>query len=162
MVLTWIVLLIAVVAAEFTIGDDYKNNFGSPKDTGSEKTFQLLGANFPDVSGAGGPDRVQGEHRDPRGPLTPARRSRTMLADVSELPHISDVNSPYANTTVDRLNKDATIGFALVKFNQEYSDLDDETVADMVETAQAIESRPLQVELGGEPILLAVGPPGPR
>ena len=159
-VLTWLVLLGAVVFAEVTIGEDYKNNFGSLEGTGSEKTYQLLGASFPDVSGV----EAQIVFKATTGNLEdPATRSNveTMLADVSELPHISDVDSPYAKSSVDRLNPDATIGFALVKFNQEYSDLEEKTVADLIKTAQAIDSPSLQVELGGEPILLAVGQQGP-
>ncbi|MBA2763742.1 MAG: MMPL family transporter, partial [Thermoleophilaceae bacterium] len=158
-IVTWLLILIASTAASIAVGDDYRNNFSLPN-TDSERAFELLGATFPDLSGA--ETQIVFNARD--GQLTdPEIRTsiETMLAEASELAHVSDIESPYDEQRRQAISDDGAIGFASVKFNQDLGDIETETVEPLIAVANEIDSDQLQVELQGTVIQFADAPPGP-
>ena len=74
-----------------------------------------------------------------------------MLARVAELPHVTDVVSPYATGGGARaISPDATIAFATVTYDQQAQELPVAAIERVVETAPDIRSADLEVELGGQ------------
>ncbi|MEA2347421.1 MAG: putative drug exporter of the superfamily [Thermoleophilaceae bacterium] len=146
----WLLLIFGLIVGYINLGDNYNANFGS-SDTDSEHAYEILGAAFPDLSGT----EAQIVLHATSGKLTdPATKSAIegMLDQVSQLHHVSDVDDPFKKSSVQTVSDDGTIAFSLVKFNQEYSDLDPESITPLLTTAQKIEGPNLQIEFGGNPI----------
>jgi RND superfamily putative drug exporter len=153
----WVVLLAAVTAATSALGGaQYSNNF-SLEGTESQRATDLLQRQFPDQAG----DVDQVVFRAKAGDVTdPAVRERVepMLAEVSKLPHVSDVVSPYGAAGAEAISRDGRIGFATVSFDDDAANLPTSAIDRVISTADEARSDGLQVELGGAAIEQAQEP----
>ena len=144
---TWIVVLVGIVGAWQSVGSRYANNF-SLGHTDAQRAADLLKSHFPSQSG----DDDQIVLRARTGTLmSPQLRSKAsaMLVRVGRLPHVSGVISPYGPKSGRRFSADGKIAFATVLFDQRANLLPVGSVKSVVQTAAAIRSPQLQVELGG-------------
>src|SRR3989475_26616 len=147
-VVAWIVLAVGVLAASQAVGKRNANNFSLPNPD-SQRAVDLLQSRFP--TQAGDADqivfRTRGKLTDPstRGAITP------MLVHVARLPHVAGVVSPY-DAGAKAVSKAGTIGFAPVEFDRRANELPKAAIGRVINTAEAVRSPTLQVELGGQAI----------
>ena len=148
-VVSWIVLAIGVLAASQAVGKRNANNFSLPN-TDSQRAIDLLQSRFP--AQAGDADQIVFRTRTRK--LTDAS-TRAVIAQalerIARLPHVAGVVSPYA-AGAHAVSKAGTIGFATVEFDQRANELPKAAIDRVINTAEAVRSPTLQVELGGQAI----------
>ena len=148
-VVSWIVLAIGVLAASQAVGKRNANNFSLPN-TDSQRAIDLLQGRFP--AQAGDADQIVFRTRTRK--LTDAS-TRAVIAPalerIARLPHVAGVVSPYA-AGAHAVSKAGTIGFATVEFDQRANELPKAAIDRVINTAEAVRSPTLQVELGGQAI----------
>ena len=148
-VIAWIVVAAGVFAASTAVGKRTATDFTLPG-TGSQHAVDLLRSRFP--AQAGDADQIVFHARG--GKLTDAAERSTIdatLARVARLPHVTSVLSPYGSAG-GAISPDATIGFAIVNFDQPASALPKAAVQRVIATAQAARTVRLEVALGGQAI----------
>jgi RND superfamily putative drug exporter len=148
-VVAWIVLAVGVLAASQAVGKRNANNFSLPN-TDSQRAVNLLQSRFPAQAG----DSDQIVFRTRTGQLTDASARAVitpMLVRVGRLPHVAAVVSPY-DSGAKAISKAGTIGFATVEFDQRANQLPKAAIDRVINTAEAVRSPALQVELGGQAI----------
>jgi len=148
-VVSWIVLAVGVLAVSQAIGKRNANNFSLPN-TDSQRAVDLLQSRFPAQAG----DADQIVFRTRTGTLTGASAHAViapMLARIAKLPHVAGVVSPY-DAGASAIAKAGTIGFATVEFDQKANQLPKAAIDRVINTAEAVRSPALQVELGGQAI----------
>ncbi|HEU4948917.1 MAG TPA: MMPL family transporter [Kribbella sp.] len=146
-VLVWVVALVGVTVGSQAVGSNYHNDFSLPG-TESQRALDLLEQNAPAQAGA----TVQIVLQDRGGVSSPQTRSRveSMLAQVRELPHVADVQSPYGSQPA--VSRDGTIAYATVILDGQEEDVPVEDIRTLIDTAQRAAADGLRVELGGEAI----------
>jgi putative drug exporter of the RND superfamily len=148
-VVSWIVLAFGVLGISQAVGKRNANNFSLPN-TDSQRAVDLLQGRFPAQAG----DADQIVFRTRAGKLTDAS-TRVVIAPalvrIARLPHVAGVVSPYA-AGANAVSKSGTIGFATVEFDQRANELPKAAIDRVVNTAEALRSPTLQVELGGQAI----------
>jgi putative drug exporter of the RND superfamily len=149
-VLAWIVAVTAAIAGSNAVGVAYTND-SSSGNTESQQATDTLQRAFPAQSG----DSDQIVLHVERGAVTdPAVRSRVvpMLSEVSRLPHVTGVVSPYGKDGADQISGDGKIAFATVNFDQRGFDVSQSAAQRVIDVAQGAEAPGLQIELGGQAI----------
>jgi putative drug exporter of the RND superfamily len=137
----WVALLVGLLALSGAAGTRYAETFSLPG-TDSQRAYDLLKADFPGQSG----DSDQIVLHTPRGRIADqAAPIGAMLGRVARLAHVSHVSRPV-------VSRDGTIAFATVSFDQRANLLPRADAQRLIDTAQAIDSPALQVELGGNAI----------
>src|SRR6266436_3981965 len=148
-VLAWIVLAAGVLGASQTVGSRTANNL-SLSNTDSQRAVDLLRSRFPAQAG----DADQIVFRTRTGTLTDASTRAVvtpLLMRIARLPHVAGVVSPY-ETGAGAISKSGKIGFATVEFDQRANQLPKAAIDRVINTAEAVRSPALQVELGGQAI----------
>src|SRR2546427_3503743 len=148
-VFAWIVLAVGVLALSQAVGKRNANNFSLPN-TDSQRAVDLLQGRFPAQAG----DSDQIVFRTRTGKLTDASARAVitpMLVHVARLPHVAGVVSPY-DAGAKAVSKAGTIGFAPVEFDRRANELPKAAIGRVINTAEAVRSPTLQVELGGQAI----------
>jgi RND superfamily putative drug exporter len=148
-VVGWIVLAVGVLGVSQAVGKRNANNFSLPN-TDSQRAVDLMQSKFPAQAG----DSDQIVFRTRTGKLTDASARaaiKPMLVRVARLPHVAGVVSPY-DPGADAISKAGTIGFATVEFDQKANLLPKAAIDRVINTAEAVRSPALQVELGGQAI----------
>jgi putative drug exporter of the RND superfamily len=149
-VVGWVVALVAVLGVSSAVGTRYANDFSSGN-TESQRATDLLEQSFPALAG----DTDQIVFRASDGKVTdPAVRSQIepMLAKVAQLPHVTGVVSPYSAEGARQVSADRQIAFAAVSFDRRGFDVEKEDAQRVIDTAQSVESKSLEVALGGQAI----------
>jgi RND superfamily putative drug exporter len=149
-VLGWIVALIALSGIHAGAGSDYKDSF-KLSGTDSFDALHLLQRSAPKASGD--QETIVVKAKD--GKITDAAtkaRVESMLAQVSKLPHVARVSSPFAAGAEAQIAKDGTIAFATVNLDDDVISVPVDATKKLVSTAQAASDGQLQVELGGQAI----------
>src|SRR5919106_573692 len=153
----WVVLLAGITAASSGLGGaQYANNF-SLEGTESQRATDLLQREFPDQAG----DVDQIVFRTEGGSVTDRavrERVEPMLDEISTLPHVSDVVSPYEPAGAEAISRDDRIAFATVTFDEDAAELPTTAIDRVISTATEVRSDGLQVELGGAAIEQAQEP----
>jgi RND superfamily putative drug exporter len=141
----WLLALIAVTAASTLVGSAYKNDTSLPG-TDSQRVIEVLDRHQP----RGTAESVQIVVADQQGLSGPATKARVdaMLAKVRDLPHVAQVESPYAGRGT--LSDDGRTAYATVTLDG--TDVDPEAVRAIITEAQAAAGDGLQVELGGDAV----------
>src|ERR671919_694173 len=118
----WVVLVAGITAASSGLGGaQYANNF-SLEGTESQRATDLLQREFPDQAG----DVDQIVFRTEGGSVTDRavrERVEPMLDEISTLPHVSDVVSPYEPAGAEAISRDDRIAFATVTFDEDAAEL---------------------------------------
>jgi len=114
-VIAWIGVVVAVNAIESSAGATYNDNF-SLRQTESHQADRLLALSAPSISG----DTEEVVIATRQGRVTdPAPRARfdALLAELSRLPNVSEIQSPYGPGGASQIAPDGRIAFADVTFD---------------------------------------------
>ncbi len=149
MIVAWIVALIGVGAIAGSAGSEFSEDFKLPA-SDSTDAFELLEDRFPSQSG----DTATIVFRTSAGVDAPAVRTRMerLFADAEELPHVSEVASPYARGGAAAVSEDGEIAYATVQYDVFTNDIEEDDTKRLIAEAEATGGDGLQVELGGQPI----------
>ena len=149
-VVSWVVALVGLAGLGTVIGTSYSTDFSLPG-TDSQRAVDLLEREFPAQSGE--TDTIvfsvpSGSVRDAdvRAQIEP------MLSDVAASANVAGVGSPYAAAGATQVSDDARVAFATVTFDASGPEIPTESVEAVVDTAHAVETDALQVNLGGQAI----------
>jgi RND superfamily putative drug exporter len=114
-VIAWIGVIVAVNALESSAGTNFNDNF-SLHQTESHKAQRLLASSAPQVSG----DTEEVVIYTAHGRVTdaaPRARFDVLLAELSRMPHVSEVESPYGRHGANQIAPNGRIAFADVTFD---------------------------------------------
>jgi RND superfamily putative drug exporter len=146
----WVVLVLALaVLSQLAGGAIYKNSF-SFSGYDSQDARAVLEREFP--SAAGDSDQivfhtVSGRVTDP----VVRDRMQAMFEQVAQLPRVVGVTDPYASDG-QAVSTDQGTAFATVTFDAQASDLPEDAIRAVIDTAQAARTPTVRVELGGQAI----------
>ena len=147
---TWVVLLVALVAATGAFGTAYNDSFQLPG-TESSHAQDLLQSVAPKAAGEA--DTIV--WRTAKGKIdSPAVEARigAMLKRVADAPGIASVASPYAPGGASRISPDGSTAYSTVNFIGQGGQIKDANIRNVIHIAQAARTGGLQVELGGNAI----------
>ncbi len=144
----WIVTLVAMGAIAASAGSDFSEEFSLPS-SDSKDALDLLETRFPAQAG----DVAQIVYKAESGVEAPAvkRKMEGVFAAVEELPHVSEVSSPYEKGGAGAISDDGKIAYATAQFNVTTDKLGDGEVKKIIDTARAAGGGGLRVEVGGSP-----------
>jgi RND superfamily putative drug exporter len=153
---TWLLVLIAMIVTAQVVGTRYQDKF-TAGDTPSQQAADILSAKFPAKSG----DTADVVFHT----TAPITSNRTAITDVirqlTPLAHVQSVTSPFSPAGAHQIAADGTIAFAVVQFDTTTAALPAAAVKAVIHTAQAADHSGFQVELGGDPISsVATAAPG--
>ena len=148
-VLFWLAALVVVTLIASSVGSDYSNNFSLPK-TQSTQAIQLLEAASPKVSGD--TERIVFGTSGGAKVTDPAVEARinAMLGKESKVRHVTSIVSPYTAEGASQLNKDRTVAFATVTFDQQAQNIPNSVADSLVSTAQSADAPGLHVAVAGQ------------
>lgn len=149
-VLGWVLLLLGVNFLAQTAGTEYSNNFTLPN-SDAQRASDLLQHNFPAQAG----DRDQIVFKTSTGTVhDPAvqQHMEATLKQISTLPHVASVISPYGPQASHTVSSDGRIAFATVVFDEKANELPNAAVERVQKTAFAARQAGLQVEMGGQAV----------
>ncbi len=143
----WLVALVLVGAIAHATGSTYSNNFSFPS-TDSSKALDVEQANFPAQSGDSDQIVVQAKQGTLESPDVESAVN-AMLGKVAHLGFVTEVQSFYATGLV---SKDKTIGLATVQLDAQAQNISTDQAQKLIKTAQDVDPRLLNVQLGGEAV----------
>ncbi len=154
-VVGWIVLAIGTTAIASAVGRQYATNFTLPG-TEAQRVTNLLSSQFPAQSGD--TDTVvfsssQATIDDPsvRGPMS------ALIGQVSRMPHVIAVISPYSPEGALQVSRDRRTAFATIRYDKRANLLPDTTGKPVLDAIHAVHVPGLQVAAGGQVIEQAEG-----
>jgi RND superfamily putative drug exporter len=145
----WILALVGVGMLAKAAGSDFSEEFKLPA-SDSQEAFDLLETKFPAQSG----DSAQIVFKAEAGVESAAveREMEAVFAEVEEVPHVSEVASPYAGDGAAATSEDGKIAYATVQFDEPANEIGKENIERVSSAAQDAGGDDLQVEVGGQPI----------
>src|SRR4051795_6973801 len=155
----WIAALVAIGGLNASAGSGYTDSFSLPG-TESTTALNLLTDNF--KTEATDTNQVVFSAKNVNDPQFKARIQRT-LEDISKIPHVERVDSPFARGAAARqIAKDKTVAFANVHMDgeQPIADVPKSAYEKLIATAEGARGDGLRVELGGSGIQQANQQPG--
>jgi RND superfamily putative drug exporter len=150
-IIGWIVALIGVGMVSGSVGSAFTEEFKLPS-SDSQEAFDLLETKFPAQSG----ESATIVFKAASGVEAPVveRKMEGVFAKAEELPHVSEVVSPYGKDGAADISEDGKIAYATVQWDVTLDKLEIEDIEGLVADAKAVAGDGLQVELGGQPIEL--------
>ncbi|MFD5265881.1 MMPL family transporter [Streptomyces sp. NPDC058335] len=151
-VLLWLLALGGTGTAAVIAGSSYSNDYDVPG-TESGRATRLLAEGFP---GLGGDSDTVVWHTDP-GTVRAAAVEQTMtrtLARIADLPGVASVAGPYDDQGAAQISADGHTAYATVTFEDSAENIDRGEAKAVVDTAGAVRTDGLRVELGGSAIAL--------
>ncbi|MEZ5078475.1 MAG: MMPL family transporter [Solirubrobacterales bacterium] len=145
----WIVALLGIGFIASSVGDNFTEEFKLPQSDSTE-AFELLETKFPAQSG----ESAQIVFKAAAGAESPAVKQSMegIFAEVEDLPHVSEVASPYEEGGAGAVSDDGEVAYATVQFDVTSDKLEDDEAKRVIEISQGAASDELQIELGGQPI----------
>jgi RND superfamily putative drug exporter len=148
----WIGIFIGINIAAQTIGSTYSNSFSLPG-TNSTHALKLLEQGFKSKSG----DADQIVFAMKQGTLASHEATiNAMLAKIEKMPKVGSVTSPFCPTGSTtycpgalQMDKADTIGYATVDFTKQANLLAKSQIRAVQNAGEAIRSKSLEVEFGG-------------
>ncbi len=149
MIAAWIVALLGIGMIAGSAGSDFSEDFKLPASDSAE-AFELLEDRFEAQSG----DTATIVFKAPAGVESPSVRKRmeALFATAEELPHVSEVASPYAKGGAAAISKDGEIAYATVQYDVIGSEIEKPDTNRLIDDAEAASGDGLRVELGGQPV----------
>jgi putative drug exporter of the RND superfamily len=148
--LVWVAALAGLTVAGSAAGTAYSTNLTLPG-ADSTRALSLLTSAFPEQSGDS--DTIvwhvsTGSVKDPA-----VRQSiSTMLAKVGKAHDVGGVSSPYTAEGAGQISPDGRTAYATINFDKQAAQLDTKDIQHVVDTAQAVRSSTLEVQLGGSAV----------
>jgi RND superfamily putative drug exporter len=153
----WLVALVGLTLAGRVAGSDYRDTVNLPA-SDSSRAQDLLAQ----VRGAGqGGDSERIVFATSGGSVTDAGvrdRIEAMLTRVAQLPHVTQVTSPYSAQGRAQISGDGRIAFATVSYGTAAHDLTPAQARQLVEVARQAGRPGLAVEVSGE-VAMRASPP---
>src|ERR1700722_13903756 len=148
----WVILLIGVnVISQSSGGAAYSNNFTLPN-SDAQRASDLLAHSFPAQAGDRDTIVFKVAHGNVREAAVQSRMTK-LFGEVSRLPHVTGVISPYAASQAGKaISANGQIAFATVVFNEKANELPKSAGEGVVKAAEAARTQGLQIELGGQAI----------
>jgi RND superfamily putative drug exporter len=146
----WLLLLIFSTGASRQVGSAYANSFNLPN-TDTQRATDLLQKDFPQAAG----DLDQIVFHAKKGTVLDRAylgQEKKALSELARLPHVSAVISPFTPQGATQINRDKTIAFADVQYDELPNVIPRHVLNETVSDAESIRSRYLDVELGGQAI----------
>ena len=146
---TWLAAFVILFGVTKAVGTGYSNNFTLP-DTESTQALQLLQAAAPEQ--AGDTEQIVIGTSGGTKVTDPAVRKQVeaMLAEVSTLPHVVAIQSPYSEAGARQVSPDGTVAFATVTLDQQAQDLSISYAKDFVDTAEKGSGSGVVVAVSGQ------------
>ncbi len=147
--LLWLAALIGMTLISQSVGTDYNNTFSLPN-TPSTQALSLLQSSQPSI--AGDREQIVFHTTDGTKVTDPAVMSTVdqMLAKVKQVPHVTDITSPYSPLGAAQISKDGTTAFATVTFDRLAQNISTPVAKQLVSTAQTASGPGLQVAVAGQ------------
>ncbi len=143
----WLLALIVITGLAHAVGSRYTTDFSFPS-TDSSKALDVVKANFPSHSGDS--DQIVVHAKTGKLSDPPVENAVTrMLGTVSRLSFVTNVSSPF---TTGLVSKDGAIGLATVQLDAQAQNVTAAQTKKLIATAQAADSKFLEVQLGGTAI----------
>ncbi len=156
--LLWIGAIIVITVVAQSMGSRFQDSFGSGN-SASQQVQNLLTARFPQTAGTSADVVIS-----TTGSIeSPTNRSvtTTMVDQLSRLPHVSVVRSPF-DRTGHQISSNQRIAFAVVQFNQDVSTVPNAAVKKVITVAESFDRPGYHIALGGGPIgNVITAAPGP-
>jgi RND superfamily putative drug exporter len=148
----WVILLIGVNAiSQSSGGAAYSNNFTLPN-SDAQRASDLLARSFPAQAGDRDTIVFKVAHGSVREAAVQSHMTK-LFAEVSQLPHVTAVISPYAGSQAGKaISATGQIAFATVVFDEKANELPKSAGEAVVKTVKAARTPGLQIELGGQAI----------
>jgi putative drug exporter of the RND superfamily len=148
-IIGWIVALIGVGILSNAVGDDYSEDFKLPS-SDSQEAYDLLENRFPEQSG----ESAQIVYKSDSGVESAAVKAKMdrVFEEVEQLPHVSEVASPYVKGGAGAVSPDGKIAYATVQFDVFSNEFADEEAQKLIAAGREAAGDGLQVEFGGTPV----------
>ncbi len=143
----WIVLLLASLGAGIGLGGQTQDSFAIPG-TESQEALDRLEAVFPSVAGAAATAVVvapDGESIDDQKATI-----EEMVTAIEDVPGIDSVVSPFSEYAGNAISEDDSMAIIRVQFDGASTDVTDDTLTQLVDTAEIGRDDGLVVEFGGQ------------
>jgi putative drug exporter of the RND superfamily len=154
---TWVIVLIGLGALAQGVKSNYNNSFSLPG-TGSTTAQQLLAKAVPAQAGDSDTIVWQVSKGTVRNPAVITRLS-TVLRQISTMPEVAAVTSPYGPRGAAQISRDGRIAYATVNFTKQGSSLAKADITRVINAAEAARVPGLDVQLGGQAIGSTEQPP---
>jgi putative drug exporter of the RND superfamily len=146
----WVVVLVGLVALAQGVKSNYENSFSLPG-TGSTTAQELLAKAIPAQAGDSDTIVWQVSHGTVRDPAVTARMTG-VLKQISTMPEVGAVTSPYGPHGATQISRDGRIAYATVNFTKQAQSLDKADITRVINAAEAARAPGLNVQLGGDAI----------
>jgi putative drug exporter of the RND superfamily len=150
-VVTWLLVVIAVVGVGTHEGSAFGGSFSLPN-TDSQAAVNLLTQNFPSASGEGDQVVVQATH----GATIHSAAVRTAvsgaLAKVAAVPGVESVASPYAKAGAAQVSRDGTVAFAVVTWDKQDAQVTTADAQNLIKAAESADGPAVHISLSGQAI----------
>ncbi|MBV9444794.1 MAG: MMPL family transporter [Streptosporangiaceae bacterium] len=146
----WVVVLVGLAGLAQAVKSNYDNSFSLPG-TDSTTAQQLLAKAVPAQAGDSDTIVWQVSHGTVRDPAVTARMTG-VLKQISTMPEVAAVASPYGPHGASRISKDGRIAFATVNFTKQSDSLAKADITRVINAAEAARAPGLNVQLGGDAI----------
>ena len=125
-------------------GSAFSENFELPS-SDSQRALDLLKDRFPAQSG----ETATIAFKDAAGSRRPPvkRRMSAAFAEIEEVPHVSEVASPYAGPGAAAISDDGKIAYATVQFDVLSDKIGTENIERVIDIAAGLPGRGFQVEM---------------
>jgi RND superfamily putative drug exporter len=147
-VLAWIVAVIGLTAASAAAGPDFRDTFSLPG-TDSQAAYTLLEDRFPQQAGDSDTIMISAD----AGAVADFQSTiESALREISDIPSVAHVTSPFAPEGAAQLSADGSVGYATVAYDQAAYNLpiaDIETVGEIAASLDRVDG--LTVGHGGGP-----------
>jgi RND superfamily putative drug exporter len=154
-VVAWVLIAVIANVVAGVVGRHYANDFSLPN-TQSQHVTNLLQKEFPSRSG----DTDQIVFHSSRGSVSsPAVRAAIipLLRQVSGMPHVVSVLSPYSSQGAQEISRDGRTAFATINYDKRANLLPDNTGKPVLNAVDAVKVPGLQVAAGGQVMESAEG-----
>ncbi|GGU44686.1 membrane protein [Streptomyces albospinus] len=155
-IVLWLAAFAGVAVAAGLTGAAYSTDYGVPG-TESGQAGALMAKAFPRQSGDSDTIVWHTASGTVRSAAVEKKMAHT-LAEVSRLPGVAEVQSPYGPRGAGQISRDGRTAYASVLFKSSTDDLPAGQVRAVVVAAKAASGHGLQVELGGAGISLTQAP----
>ncbi len=148
-ILGWIAALVVIGFIAGSVGSAFSEEFKLPS-SDSQEAFDLLEHKFPQQSGV----TAEIVYKAPAGAASAAvkKKMQGVFAEAEELPHVSEVASPYESGGAAAISKDGEVAYATVQYDTTTNKLEKSDIKKLVAIGRAASSDGLQVEVGGAPV----------
>ena len=150
-VVTWLLVVIAVVGVGTHEGSAFGGSFSLPN-TDSQAAVNLLTQNFPSASGEGDQVVIQATHGATIHSATVRAAVSDALAKVAAVPGVESVASPYAKAGAAQVSRDGTVAFAVVTWDKQDAQVTTADAQSLIKAAESADGPAVHISLSGQAI----------